>query len=80
MKQSGVTLLELLVTLTILTILASVALPFTKEPLRFKGGAAAATLLVLVAWMTMTTAFAMVPELATAMLAQTTAEILNTAS
>ena len=30
MKQSGVTLLELLVTLTILTILASVALPFTK--------------------------------------------------
>jgi general secretion pathway protein G len=29
-KQSGVTLLELLVTLTILTILASVALPFTK--------------------------------------------------
>ena len=30
MKQSGVTLLELLVTLTILTILATVALPFTK--------------------------------------------------
>ena len=30
MKQSGVTLLELLVTLTILTILASVALPFSR--------------------------------------------------
>lgn len=30
MKQSGVTLLELLITLTILTILASVALPFTR--------------------------------------------------
>ena len=34
MKQSGVTLLELLVTLTILTILASVALPFTKVSAR----------------------------------------------
>jgi len=33
-KQSGVTLLELLVTLTILTILASVALPFTKVSAR----------------------------------------------
>ena len=30
MKQSGVTLLELLVTLTLITILASVALPFTR--------------------------------------------------
>jgi len=29
-KQSGVTLLELLVTLTLITILASVALPFTR--------------------------------------------------
>ena len=36
MKQSGVTLLELLVTLTILTILASVALPFKVSTKRTK--------------------------------------------